>query len=107
LSNDQEKSAVVELSNGRIRLRPWREADRAPFAALNADPRVMEFYPSGLSCAVVDDSSQLTPAERAAMVAALPNNVPQWAQAQKTMVNAGQAKGQGDPLWELSLSKKA
>jgi hypothetical protein len=65
------------------------------------------FNPCGLSCAVVDESSQLTEAERAAMVAALPNNVPQWAQAQKIMVNAGQAKGQGDPLWELPLSKKA
>ena len=30
----------------RVRLRRWREADRAPFAALNADPRVMEFFPS-------------------------------------------------------------
>ena len=30
----------------RIRLRRWRDADRAPFAALNADRRVMEFFPS-------------------------------------------------------------
>ena len=30
----------------RVRLRRWRDADRAPFAALNADPRVMEFFPT-------------------------------------------------------------
>jgi RimJ/RimL family protein N-acetyltransferase len=29
-------------------LRPWRDADLAPFAALNADPRVMEFFPGVL-----------------------------------------------------------
>ena len=33
------------LTTERLRLRSWREADIAPFAALNADPRVMEFYP--------------------------------------------------------------
>ncbi|MGE5192791.1 MAG: GNAT family N-acetyltransferase [Deltaproteobacteria bacterium] len=27
-------------------LRPWRDADLAPFAALNADLRVMEFFPA-------------------------------------------------------------
>jgi ribosomal-protein-alanine N-acetyltransferase len=26
-------------------LRPWRDDDLAPFAAMNADPRVMEFFP--------------------------------------------------------------
>lgn len=30
----------------RLILRPWRDADRAPFAALNADPDVMEHFPS-------------------------------------------------------------
>lgn len=30
------------IETERLRLRRWREADRAPFAALNADPRVME-----------------------------------------------------------------
>lgn len=29
----------------RLVLRPWRSSDLAPFAALNADPRVMEFLP--------------------------------------------------------------
>ena len=31
---------LVRLETGRLILRPWREEDRAPFAALNADPRV-------------------------------------------------------------------
>jgi RimJ/RimL family protein N-acetyltransferase len=30
----------------RLRLRPWRDEDIDPFAALNADPRVREFFPS-------------------------------------------------------------
>lgn len=30
----------------RLRLRAWRESDREAFARINADPRVMEFFPS-------------------------------------------------------------
>jgi RimJ/RimL family protein N-acetyltransferase len=30
-------------------LRPWRDEDLAPFARMNADPRVMEHFPSPLS----------------------------------------------------------
>lgn len=37
------------LSGNRLLLRRWREEDREAFAALNADPRVMEFFPSRLS----------------------------------------------------------
>ena len=33
----------------RLILRPWREADLEPFATLNADPHVMEHFPSTLS----------------------------------------------------------
>ena len=33
----------------RLILRPWEERDLEPFAALNADPRVMEHFPSVLS----------------------------------------------------------
>ncbi|HXR21483.1 MAG TPA: GNAT family N-acetyltransferase, partial [Acidimicrobiales bacterium] len=33
------------LETARLALRDWHEADRAPFAALNADPVVMEFFP--------------------------------------------------------------
>lgn len=38
----------------RLILRPWREADREPFAAMNADPDVMEFYPAPLTRAESD-----------------------------------------------------
>lgn len=33
----------------RLVLRPWRPSDLEPFATLNADPEVMEFFPSCLS----------------------------------------------------------
>ena len=42
----------IEFETERLLLRQWTPADREPFAALNADPRVMEFFPA-----------QLTPAE--------------------------------------------
>jgi ribosomal-protein-alanine N-acetyltransferase len=38
----------MALVTERLVLRHWRDADREPFAALNADPRVMEFFPSVL-----------------------------------------------------------
>jgi len=37
---------AITLSTPRLLLRPWRESDFAPFAALNADPAVMEHFPS-------------------------------------------------------------
>src|SRR5271155_4846295 len=37
----------AELRTERLYLRPWRPDDRAPFAALNADPRVMESRSDG------------------------------------------------------------
>ncbi len=37
------------LKTSRLLLRPWRLSDRAPFAAMNADPRVMEHFPAPLS----------------------------------------------------------
>ena len=33
----------------RLTIRPWKDADRAPFAALNADTVVMEYFPAPLS----------------------------------------------------------
>ena len=36
---------TVTLRTARLLLRPWRESDRAPFAAMNADPKVMEHFP--------------------------------------------------------------
>jgi RimJ/RimL family protein N-acetyltransferase len=38
-----------ELTTPRLRLRRWRETDRPAFAALNADPRVTEHFPSVLT----------------------------------------------------------
>ena len=42
---------AIEIETRRLRLRQWRDADRAPFAAMNADAEVMEFFASlhGLS----------------------------------------------------------
>lgn len=37
------------LNSVRLRLRLWREEDFPAFAALNADPEVMEFFPKCLS----------------------------------------------------------
>ncbi len=37
------------LQTARLLLRRWRDSDRLPFQAMNADPRVMEFFPSLLS----------------------------------------------------------
>jgi ribosomal-protein-alanine N-acetyltransferase len=55
------------LATERLFLRQWREADRAPFAAMNADPAVMEFMPSRLtreqSDALVDRFSAMLEAE--------------------------------------------
>lgn len=36
------------LSTNRLRLRQWLSADFPPFAQLNADPRVMEYFPDTL-----------------------------------------------------------
>lgn len=38
----------AELHTSRLLLRAWRPADREPFAALNADPAVMEHFPATL-----------------------------------------------------------
>lgn len=35
----------------RLRLRPWRDEDRLPYAALNADPEVREYFPGVLDFA--------------------------------------------------------
>ncbi len=40
---------MTTLTTPRLILRPWRDSDAAPFAALNADSRVMEHFPSTLS----------------------------------------------------------
>jgi RimJ/RimL family protein N-acetyltransferase len=42
-------AARVHIETERLLLRDWSDADAAPFAALNADPRVMEFFQAALS----------------------------------------------------------
>jgi len=37
---------MTELTTDRLLLRNWRDSDREPFAALNADPAVMEHFPA-------------------------------------------------------------
>jgi ribosomal-protein-alanine N-acetyltransferase len=46
--------SAVEIETARTRLRRWLPADRPPFAAMNADPAVMEHYPAPLSAADSD-----------------------------------------------------
>lgn len=46
------------LESDRLRLREWRDEDLAPFAALNADPEVVEFLPRALSRAESDEFAE-------------------------------------------------
>jgi RimJ/RimL family protein N-acetyltransferase len=43
-----------ELRTERLLLRGWRESDLTPFAALNADPEVMRYFPAPMSRAESD-----------------------------------------------------
>lgn len=40
---------VMPLRTNRLVLRRWRDSDRDPFAAMNADPAVMQYFPAPLS----------------------------------------------------------
>jgi RimJ/RimL family protein N-acetyltransferase len=42
---------IPTLTTARLVLRPWRDGDLAPFAALIADPAVMEHFPATLTMA--------------------------------------------------------
>ena len=58
---------MIRLRTPRLVLRQWRDDDREPFAALNADPEVMEHFPSPLSRDQSDalvDGASATIAER-------------------------------------------
>ena len=39
----------TDIVTDRLVLRRWRESDHVPFAAMNVDPAVMEFFPSTLT----------------------------------------------------------
>jgi len=44
-------TSIATLHGPRVQLRAWRDSDLDAFAALNADPEVMEFLPAALDCA--------------------------------------------------------
>lgn len=46
----------IEFSTARLHLRQWRDADRDPFAAMNADPVVMRYF-AGVSSREASDRS--------------------------------------------------
>lgn len=48
-------SAIPRLTTERLVLREWLPGDRAPYAALNGDPEVMEHFPSTLTPAQSDE----------------------------------------------------
>jgi len=58
VTNAEELRGDALLATERVRLRPWRDADLAPFAALNADPVVMEHFPAVLSRAESDAAAE-------------------------------------------------
>src|SRR5436190_2530252 len=39
-------TATIEFETPRLALRVWQDRHRAPFAAMNADPKVMRFFPA-------------------------------------------------------------
>jgi RimJ/RimL family protein N-acetyltransferase len=57
---------AIEIETPRLRMRQWCEADRGPFAAMNADPAVMEFFESLQSRAASDASINAWQAQFAA-----------------------------------------
>jgi len=46
--------STFALETEQLLLRRWREEDKVPFAAMNADPAVMEFFPALLTRAESD-----------------------------------------------------
>jgi RimJ/RimL family protein N-acetyltransferase len=49
-----EPASFDTLRTDRLVMRRWLESDRAPFAALNADPHTMRFFPQTLDRAASD-----------------------------------------------------
>ena len=42
-------SSIIEFKTARLIVRQWRDDDAEPFAQMNADPRVMQYFPACLS----------------------------------------------------------
>lgn len=49
---------LIEFETERLLLRQWRDGDLDAFAAINADPRVMEFFPEPLGRRASDEMAQ-------------------------------------------------
>jgi len=47
---------AFQLETARLILRPWRESDRAPFAAMNTDPEVMTYFASRMTAAESEEA---------------------------------------------------
>lgn len=45
----EKYASPITLKTERLILRPWKPEDLEPFAQLNADPRVMEYFPALLT----------------------------------------------------------
>jgi RimJ/RimL family protein N-acetyltransferase len=54
MDNLHKMTGLIEFETERLRLRQWLPTDREPFSALNADSRVMEFFPAPLDRATSD-----------------------------------------------------
>lgn len=54
MDNLRKMTGLIEFETERLRLRQWLPTDREPFSALNADSRVMEFFPAPLDRAASD-----------------------------------------------------
>ncbi len=50
---------ITQLRTERLVLRPWRDDDLLPWAALNADPSVREFFPAPLNFEQSSQSMEL------------------------------------------------
>ena len=54
---------TIEIPTARLRLRQWRDVDREPFAALNADPAVMRYFAAPFTGEASDRSIAVWQAE--------------------------------------------
>ena len=51
-------STSLQLETPRLTLRAWRDEDRVPFAAINADPDVMRYFAAPLSAEETDEAME-------------------------------------------------